>query len=98
MGQVHWHHARRVMRFVIAGTATLSVYYGSLYALTDGLGYWYIASATMAMIPQHGVNFWLMKRWAFEDRHTPLLLDVWPYVKVSSLSFFLNILLLHIFF
>ena len=97
MRRMHWHDVRRVMRFVIAGVATLIVYYGSLYGLTDGLGYWYIASATIAMIPQHGVNFWLMKRWAFEDKHTPLLLHAWPYVRVSSPSFVLNIALLHIF-
>ena len=97
MRRVRWHDVRRVMRFVIAGVATLLVYYGSLYGLTDGLGYWYIASATIAMIPQHGVNFWLMKRWAFEDNRTPLLLHAWPYVRVSSLSFVLNLVLLHIF-
>ncbi len=57
-------HAR-IFRFIVVGTTAMLVNLVVLYALTAGLGLWYLASEIVAFIIAVAYNFTLQKLWAF---------------------------------
>ena len=63
----------KVVRFGIAGTASVTAYYATLYCLTEYLGVWYVVSAIVGFILSTGLNFTLQKFWTFQNKETRLV-------------------------
>ena len=63
----------KIVRFSISGTISAAIDLGILYALTDILGIWYIASATFAFIVSATINFYMQKFWSFRAGETEYL-------------------------
>lgn len=61
---------RQAARFCVGGAAGVITYYTTLYCLTEYLGVWYIASATIGFILNIGLNFTLQKFWTFQNKDT----------------------------
>jgi putative flippase GtrA len=58
----------QIVRFLVAGSIGLALYFFMLYALTDWLKIWYILSAIIASLANFLVNFILQKFWTFKNR------------------------------
>lgn len=88
----------KIVRFLISGgTATLTNLV-LLYAFTDLLGIWYIASAIAAFIIAFIVSFTLQKFWTFGDMsrdgmHRQAII----YFTAGALNLCLNTVLLYVF-
>ncbi|MDP2684691.1 MAG: GtrA family protein [bacterium] len=59
----------QILRFSIAGSFGLILYYLTLYALTDLVGVWYLLSAIIASIVNYSSNFLLHKFWTFKNKN-----------------------------
>lgn len=57
----------QVVKFCIGGGAGVLVFYLVLYTLTEWLGIWYLASAIVASVLNYGLNFLILKFWAFRN-------------------------------
>lgn len=55
-----------IIRYLISGGTAAIVNLSSLYVLTEFLGLWYLASATIAFILAFFVGFGLQKFWTFQ--------------------------------
>lgn len=63
----------QVVRFCIAGAASVIVYYAVLYSFTEYLGFWYIVSAVIGFILNTGLNFALQKFWTFQNKEMQMV-------------------------
>ncbi len=59
---------RQVMRFCIGGAAGVIASYIALYCLTEYLKIWYIVSAVIGFIVNRGLNFYIQRRWTFQNK------------------------------
>ena len=56
------------IRFLLGGAVGVSLYYATLYILTEKMRIWYVASATVAFVLNWNANFIIQKYWTFENR------------------------------
>lgn len=61
-------HLTQVLRFVIAGSIGVGLYYVILYVLTELADVWYFTSAIVASVVNVCSNFLFQKLWTFESR------------------------------
>ena len=63
----------QVVRFCIAGAASVSASYATIYSLTEYLEVWYIVSAVVGFVLNTGLNFILQKHWVFRDKEARMV-------------------------
>lgn len=63
----------QIVKFCVGGGAGVLVFYLVLYALTEWVGVWYLASAIVASVLNYGVNFFILKFWAFNSPDKKLI-------------------------
>jgi len=86
----------QVLRFISAGGVGVLLYYLILYFLTDMVGMWCIASATIAFIVNCASNFVLQKFWTFKNKRTRnVTRQASQYLTMSIILFAVNLVLLY---
>lgn len=86
----------RIVRFFVAGAIGFLVDIFSLYFLTDVVGLWYIASATLAFLIAFAVSFSLHKFWTFTDHSTDRIKNqAIIYLGVTIVNLWLNNMVLY---
>lgn len=90
--------SQRLVRYLISGGTGAAVDFGLLFALTDWLGLWYLASAVIAFVVAFGVSFVLQKLWTFRDRATDRVKrQLAFYLAVALANLVLNTALVFVF-
>lgn len=88
-----WQEQR--VRFVCACFAGFSTNYALLFVLTQYVGWWHLASASVSLAVGYSVTFVLQKIFTFEDNATEKLArQVWRYVEVSAIYYAANVVAL----
>jgi putative flippase GtrA len=86
----------QILRFLIAGALGVSLYYLILYVLTDLVGVWYVASATVAGIANYTSNFLFQKFWTFKNKDAANIhRQAFKYLVLMILLFINNLALLY---
>lgn len=57
-----------ILKYLLAGSFGVGLYFGLLYSLTENLHLWYLLSATIASITNCTSNFLLHKYWTFSNK------------------------------
>lgn len=65
-----WSERHKIFRYVISGLAAAVVNIFIIYAATDWLGIWYLASSVLAFLGAICVSFTLQKFWTFKNNST----------------------------
>lgn len=84
----------RVIRFAITGGTAALINVLVLYAFTDWLGIWYIASEVVAFACALAYNFMLQRLWTFASEGAAAKQGV-AFVAVNIFNLFLNALILY---
>ena len=88
----------RVWRYLVAGGSAAVVDLGFLYALTEGFGFHYLLSASLAFIVAFCVSFFLQKFWTFQDPSVERVhAQVVLYFVIAVANLGLNTLLMFLF-
>ncbi len=87
----------QALRFISAGAVGVLLYFFILYALTDWLDVWYLASAIVASVVNWASNFILHKHWTFESHGLRnVRRQMGFYGLLMAALFFLNTALLYV--
>ena len=65
--------AKRIMRFVVAGTISAFVMFGTLLLASEVFGLWYLASSVIAFVVTLLFGFVVQKFWAFQNKNTKVV-------------------------
>ena len=84
--------AGRVVRFLIAGSLATGTDLVLLYALTAGVGLWYLSSTVLAWFAAFAVSFALQKRWTFGDKSERAFGSLGKYLTLQGTNAALNAL------
>ena len=80
-----------IIRFLIAGTATLIIDYGVLLALTDFCHVYYILSATISFVLAVVANYYICLTWVFKNSKKQSRKQFAFFVATSIIGLLLNI-------
>ncbi len=87
----------QVVRYCIAGSVGVVVYYAVLYGLTEYAGFWYVASSVIGSVLNIVVNFLLQKFWTFQNKATHRVgRQLVLYSAMSTFFFFGNTVALYL--
>jgi len=59
---------KRFLKFVVVGATGVAVNFGILYLLTDKIHFWYLASATLAVLIAASTNYLQNHYWTFKEK------------------------------
>lgn len=96
---MNWQKPRlsQLLRFIGAGGIGVSLYYLTLYTLTEFAGVWYLISAVIASILNFSSNFVFQKFWTFKNKRLRTIPDqALQYAVMTAAFFVLNIGLLYV--
>lgn len=62
-----WGERHKILRFLISGGFSTAVDFFFLYAFTEWVGFYYLASSILAFLISIAVSFTLQKFWTFEN-------------------------------
>ncbi len=86
----------QIVKFCVGGGAGVLVFYLVLYTLTEWVGIWYLASAIVASVLNYGLNFLILKFWAFRNTDKKAIpLQAIQYFGMAAGLFFTNTALLY---
>lgn len=93
-----WGERHKILRFLISGGSATAIDFFFLYAFTEWVGFYYLASSVLAFLISIVVSFILQKFWTFknssrEDMHQQAL----TYISVAVLNLVINTSLVFIF-
>jgi dolichol-phosphate mannosyltransferase len=84
------------VRFISSGAIGVLLYYATLYALTEFMGVWYLASAIAASLLNLSSNFILHKVWTFESMgFQNVHREAMKYGVMAALFIILNLVFLY---
>ena len=85
-----------IIRFLIAGTATLIIDYGVLVALTEYCHVHYILSATISFILAVIANYYICLTWVFQNSRKQSERQFFFFVVTSIIALILNLCIIKV--
>ena len=80
-----------IIRFLIAGTATLIIDYGVLVFLTEYCRFYYILSATISFVLAVVANYYICLTWVFKNSRKQSTKQFFYFVVTSVIGLILNL-------
>jgi len=83
------------IKFIISGCFVALVGISLLYIFTELLHIWYLLSSTLAFFVALGINFFLQKTWAFQNKEKKIRAQMGLFFMNALLNLGLNTFLMY---
>ena len=88
---------KRIIKYIISGGTATGVSLVLLFALTDWLGIWYLASAVISFFAGFFTSFFLQKFWTFSNNGQKLIKrQMAVFLLITSTNLLVNTLFMYV--